>query len=590
MLSKSLKPFIWLMLLVLVVGLACNLGGSAEPAATETPEPVVPAETDAPEPVETEAPEPVATEEAASGAIDSISDARSGVIQIQAEGTFIDPEFGLQLNSAGRGSGFIIDESGLAVTNNHVVTGAALIKVRQADDTEWRNARLLGVSECSDLAVIDINGDGYAYFDWYDGPVDVGTDIYVSGYPLGDPEYTLTRGVISKADAGGESSWASVDSVIEYDANALPGNSGGPVLFADDASVVGIHYAGNQSTRQAFGISVEDARSVIEQLREGEDVHSIGINGVAVSNEDGSLTGIWVSSVASGSPADQAGVRPGDILYQLENLVLATDGTMADYCDILRTHEPDDTLSISVIRWATGEILEGQLNGRDLEVTGFFGGEQTSTDDPGTDTGEVAGSTGAYNFNASASGDIAFATDFDSGDLADWIYFLTSGSEDDFFLAVENGVLSWEATAEDNWLYLINDQIEMADVQIDVSVENLGVNQNDTSLVCRYDPDRGWYEFNIGSDGLWTILRFDVSNNTYVALYNGGSNNINMGRDVNEFTAVCSGSSLSLYINGVQTRTVTDNTLRSGLAGLGVASFDQTPVIKEFDYVIFSIP
>lgn len=231
MLSKSLKPFIWLMLLVLVVGLACNLGGSAEPAATETPEPVVPAETDAPEPVETEAPEPVATEEAASGAIDSISDARSGVIQIQAEGTFIDPEFGLQLNSAGRGSGFIIDESGLAVTNNHVVTGAALIKVRQADDTEWRNARLLGVSECSDLAVIDINGDGYAYFDWYDGPVDVGTDIYVSGYPLGDPEYTLTRGVISKADAGGESSWASVDSVIEYDANALPGNSGGPVLL-----------------------------------------------------------------------------------------------------------------------------------------------------------------------------------------------------------------------------------------------------------------------------------------------------------------------------------------------------------------------
>jgi serine protease Do len=589
MLSKALKSIVFTALILVLLSVACSPAAPA-PAETQGPSAATPVVTEAPTvPTDTPEPEPAPTEE--SGAISSISEARSGVIQIQAEGTFIDPEFGLQLNSAGRGSGFIIDPSGIAVTNNHVVTGSALIKVRLADDNDWTNARILGVSECSDLAVIDIEGDGFPYFDWYGGPIDVGTEIYVAGFPLGDPEYTLTKGVISKAHANGETNWSSVDSVIEYDANSLPGNSGGPVLAASDAGIVGVHYAGNQSTRQAYGISRDIARDVIDRLKTGENVDSIGINGQAVSNEDGSLTGIWVSSVASGSPADKAGVRAGDILYQMENLVLATDGTMADYCDILRTHNPTDTLGLSVIRWSTGEVLEGQLNGRELAVTGLFdSGSSGSSSDPNANGDITPGSTGAYNFNASASGDVAFGTDFDEGDLSDWTYFLTNGSDNDFGLSIENGVLHWETTGTNNWTYLINDQIEMADIQIDTSVENLGVNNNSASLVCRYDPDRGWYEFNVANDGTWTILRYDAVNNNYIALYTGGSLNINMGKDVNDYTAVCSGDQLSLYINGVATRTVTDRTLKSGLAGISVSSFDQRPVILEFDYVVFSIP
>jgi len=67
----------------------------------------------------------------------------------------------------GSGSGFIIDPGGIAVTNNHVVTGAARIKVYFSGSEKAYNARILGVSECSDLAVIDIEGDGYPYLDWY---------------------------------------------------------------------------------------------------------------------------------------------------------------------------------------------------------------------------------------------------------------------------------------------------------------------------------------------------------------------------------------------------------------------------------------
>src|SRR4030066_156502 len=267
--------------------------------------------------------------------------------------------FVLIVNQAGRGSGFIIDPSGIAVTNNHVVTGAALLKVWIGGDTnKVYNARILGVSECSDLAVIDIDGDEFPYLSWYDGTANVGLDVYAAGFPLGDPGFTMTKGIVSKENADGETSWASVDSVIEHTSTINPGNSGGP-LVDGNAKVVGINYAGSSSTNQYFAINRETAPPVIDQLRADKDVDSIGINGQAVSSEDGSITGIWVSSVKSGSPADKAGVKAGDIVTSIENLYLATDGTLKDYCDILRTHQPEDTLAIEVLRWDSQEVLEG---------------------------------------------------------------------------------------------------------------------------------------------------------------------------------------------------------------------------------------
>ncbi|MDW8327800.1 MAG: trypsin-like peptidase domain-containing protein, partial [Anaerolineales bacterium] len=263
------------------------------------------------------------------------------------------------------------------------------IKVWIGGEREARNARILGVSECSDLAVIDIAGEGYPYLEWRTEPVKVGLDIYVAGFPLGDPEYTLTRGVISKEKANGRTSWASVDHVLEYDATTNPGTSGGPVVD-QNGKVVAVNYAGNLQARQAFGIAADLAQDVVEQLRQGRDVESIGINGQAIASEDGSLTGIWVASVESGSPADKAGIRGGDILMTMEGLVLATDGTMGDYCDILSTRSPEDVISIEVLRFSTQEVLSGQLNGRELAVTYSFaqslGGEVPSSGTSGGTT------------------------------------------------------------------------------------------------------------------------------------------------------------------------------------------------------------
>jgi serine protease Do len=349
-----------LTLLVFVVPIACRIGTptpAPEPESGPAPTPSVAAPASAPE----------------SQAVSSLDDVKTATVQIEAQGTFVDPEFGLQQNAAGTGSGFIIDESGIAVTNNHVVTGAAIVKVWVGGESEPRNARILGVSECSDLAVIDIEGEGYPYLEWYAGAVTPGLDVYTAGFPLGDPEFTMTRGIVSKERAGGETSWASIDYTIEHDATINPGNSGGP-LVTEDGQVVAVNYASDPNFNQYFAIARDEATDLIERLRQEQHVDSIGVNGTAVNDGEG-FSGIWVSSVESGSPADNAGVEGGDIIVSLEGLTLAIDGTMADYCDVLRSHSPNDTLGIEVVRFNTQEVLEGQLNGQRLETSFSFAQE-----------------------------------------------------------------------------------------------------------------------------------------------------------------------------------------------------------------------
>jgi serine protease Do len=361
--------------ILLLVSLACSLTAPSNSGPT-------------PVPVQEEviAPTPEPAVEMAKELVSDIEGVRLATVQIEAQGSFVDPQMGAVYNAAGRGSGFIIDSSGIAVTNNHVVTGAGLLRVWLAGETQPRNARVLGVSECWDLAVIDIDGDGFPYMEFYQGDINPGLEVYAAGFPLGDPEYTLTKGIISKARAGGESFWASVDGVIEHDARIRGGNSGGP-LVNTTGQIIGVNYAGNDQFDQNFAIRARDALSVIERMREGQDFESIGINGQAVTSEDGSLSGIWIASVKSGSPADKSGLQGGDIITRMEGLILATDGTMADYCDILRSRSPQDTLSIEVLRFASQEYLSGQLNGRALETSFSFASELS---------GEIAGTAGDY--------------------------------------------------------------------------------------------------------------------------------------------------------------------------------------------------
>jgi hypothetical protein len=164
-----------------------------------------------------------------------------------------------------------------------------------------------------------------------------------------------------------------------------------------------------------------------------------------------------------------------------------------------------------------------------------------------------------------------------------------SGKEDNFTLEAENSRLHFDIQGSDTYVYVVNNALEVADVRIDTSTENLGRNANNISLMCRYS-DRGWYEFNIASNGEYSILKYDANTQSYRALWTGGSTLINMGQEVNEYTAVCQGDSLSLYINGGFVKTIKDNSIKSGLAGVSVSSFNVTPIVVDFDAFAMSVP
>jgi len=103
----------------------------------------------------------------------------------------------------------------------------------------------------------------------------------------------------------------------------------------------------------------------------------------------------------------------------------------------------------------------------------------------------------------------------------------------------------------------------------------------------------GWYEFNIGNDGLYTIYAYDnVLIKGYENLFNGGSTAIRSGRNVNDYTVICDDNTLSLYINGVEVRTIKEKKFNfsEGQVGISVTSYDVIPIIVAFDWVTISEP
>jgi serine protease Do len=310
---------------------------------------------------------------ASGGAVKEVGAMKGAIAQIIVEGEIRDPSDGA-VGFSGSGSGFIIDADGTIVTNSHVVTGAGAISVLVGGDkSNVIPAKVLGISECSDLAVIKLSAPGpYPFLKWSTKPIEPPLEVYAAGFPLGDPEYTITRGVVSKAKAFGETNWASVPHVIEHDANIQPGNSGGPLVDKDGA-VVGINYATDAvetGTSQFFAIANDLAKPTIQSLMKG-DQESIGVNGRAFVNKDAGLAGVYVRGVAPGGPASKAEVKPGDVITTLNGVDMG-GGTYGQYCKVLRSARDGAPISIRVVRLDSQEVLEGELNGKPLKPVFSF--------------------------------------------------------------------------------------------------------------------------------------------------------------------------------------------------------------------------
>ena len=235
-------------------------------------------------------------------------------------------EFGTpqERKSAALGSGFIIDQKGIVVTNNHVIQDAEDIIVRVNGDQEFK-AKVLGADPLMDIAVLQLETDEkfipVAFGD--SDKARIGDWVIAIGNPFGLGG-TVTAGIISARNRSiGLSRY---EDFIQTDASINSGNSGGP-LFDMDGNVIGINTAilgRNGSIGIGFSIPSNSAQLVINQLLEfGETKRGwLGVRIQDVTKEIADVEsldkprGALVASVAENSPSDKAGIKSGDIILE----------------------------------------------------------------------------------------------------------------------------------------------------------------------------------------------------------------------------------------------------------------------------------
>lgn len=192
-----------------------------------------------------------------------------------------------------------------------------------------------------------------------------------------------------------------------------------------------------------------------------------------------------------------------------------------------------------------------------------------------------------------------FTEEFDEPLSNDWSVLTVTGSDDadpdKVTVEAQDGKLVWDFESEWVYYYLFYEAFTYEDVKVDVRADNRGRNNNNISLICRYDPDVGWYEFNIANNGLYDIFYAEVTTSgeiSYNRITNGGSNSIKQGKEINEYSISCKGDELSLTINGDEVNTVTEKNygLRDGQIGVSVSSFDVLPILIEMDWIEISEP
>jgi serine protease Do len=224
------------------------------------------------------------------------------------------------------GSGFIVDQKGLVVTNNHVVENAEKITVRLFDEREF-SAKVVGRDPRTDIAVIQIS-DGKETFPVAplgdSSRLQVGEWVVAMGSPFG-LNNTLTAGVVSAK--GRHIGAGPYDNFIQTDASINPGNSGGPLVNLR-GEVVGINTAifsrtgGNLGI--GFAIPIDLAKEILPELIEKGKV-TRGWLGVSIQRVTPELAesldldktrGALVANVAEGSPADEAGIKAGDVIVE----------------------------------------------------------------------------------------------------------------------------------------------------------------------------------------------------------------------------------------------------------------------------------
>jgi serine protease Do len=283
-----------------------------------------------------------------------------------------------------QGTGFIVSSDGYILTANHLVGDAEKVMVKEGNNQEVE-AKVIGTDPASDVAVIKIEGKNLPFLELADSDkLEVGEWVLAIGNPFG-LSHSVTAGIVS---AKGRSGFrlAEYEDYIQTDAAINPGNSGGPLLNLD-GKVVGIntaivtgHLAYRGNIGIGFAIPINMAKSIYKQLIETGKVVR-GFLGVGIQDLTAPFfglkqdtKGVLVPEVNKDSAAEKAGLKPGDVIIELNGKPVETAKELQSRVAALK---PDTDVELTVLRDGKREILTAKLGERPAKEQVAKGGSET---------------------------------------------------------------------------------------------------------------------------------------------------------------------------------------------------------------------
>ncbi len=278
------------------------------------------------------------------------------------------------------GSGIVLSEDGLVLTNAHVIQGANQIEVMFSDGTT-KNATLVGAFPENDVALVKAEGvtDATPATLGSSDEAQVGDDVVAIGNALNLGEQpTVTLGIISALDRTISAEDLTLEHLIQTDAAINPGNSGGPLVNAQ-GEVIGVNTAIIQNSQSlGFSLAIDDIRPLIEELKAGGGTTGpsaprsafLGVQTTDISETTPDVLqrfqvtvdeGAFVQAVTPGSAADQAGVRPGDVIVGVDGQAITSN---QDVGAIVRQKQPGDEIQLRILRRGQEQTVTATLGSR----------------------------------------------------------------------------------------------------------------------------------------------------------------------------------------------------------------------------------
>jgi S1-C subfamily serine protease len=260
------------------------------------------------------------------------------------------------------GSGVIISDSGYIVTNNHVVEGAAALRVK-LDDSRLFDAELVGTDPATDVALIKIHADSLPTLPMGDSDsLRLGEWVLAIGSPF-DLESTITAGIVSAKGRSLGGGRLDIQSFIQTDAAVNAGNSGG-ALVNTRGELVGINTALTSPTGTfagySFAVPVTIVRRVADDLREYGRVRRAT---VGVRFREMAEGGLEVGEVVEGSGAQQAGIMPGDVITAVDGEQTPHSGALQE---AIAKHRPGERVRLTIKRGGRMKQIEVELRNMGL--------------------------------------------------------------------------------------------------------------------------------------------------------------------------------------------------------------------------------